>query len=154
MLKILFAMAYALRHFFCELMCEWRGLWEDIEETDIDLWLVVSGSGGLGPGAASSSASSASRSPAVIGGALEAGAQQPRLSSNNNDLCWGWVVIDSCQAVASLTRMMGGDIGPGQGSLFRPDHRRPQCEPHPALPAERQTKRWSLHYNTDFYWTN
>lgn len=50
MLKILFAMAYALRHFFCELMCEWRGLWEDIEETDIDLWLVVSGSGGLGPG--------------------------------------------------------------------------------------------------------
>ena len=50
-------------------------------------------------------------------------AGQPR-SSNNNDLCWGWVVIDSCHGgVASLTSD-GRRHQPRPGlSLFRPDVR-------------------------------
>ena len=72
---------------------------------------------------------------------------QPRLSSNNNDLCWGWVVIDSCQPVASLTPMMGGDIGaarPGQGSLFRPDY--PSRNVSPTPPCLQRDKQRDGHY--------
>ena len=127
----------------CELMCEWRGLWEDIEETDIDLWLLVRSSGESG------ARGSLARSSASIGSLGSLGAQITMIYVEALGCDWQLPT-----GVASLTLMMGGDTSAGQArpglSLFRPEL--PQCEPHPGL--QRQTKRWSLHYNTGFYWPN
>ena len=74
-------------------------------------------------------------------------------------LAWAQITMIYVEAGLWLTaanpwpashRMMGGDIGaarPGQTLCSAPTV-------SPTLPAERQTKRWSLHYNRDFYWTN